>query len=71
MQSNLEDNEEITEADWRLFPTLVRLDIDYFTHSRCSIQRLTGNPYLCSYARELYSWYGIAQTSRLTPYVGH
>ena len=52
----------ITEADWRLFPTLVRFDIDYFIHSRCSQKRLTEYPVLWAYARDLYSWRGVANT---------
>ena len=52
----------VTEADWRLFPTLVRFDVDYFIHSRCSHRRLTEYPNLWAYARDLYAWPGVAQT---------
>jgi glutathionyl-hydroquinone reductase len=52
----------ITEADWLLFPTLVRFDLDYVMHSRCSYKRLLDYPHLWAYARDLYRWPGIAET---------
>ena len=52
----------ITEADWRLFPTLLRFDIDYFIHSRCSRHRLVDYRNLWAYARDLYAWDGVTQT---------
>lgn len=52
----------LTEADWRLFPTLVRFDIDYVLHSRCTKHRLVDYPNLWAYARDLYQWPGIAET---------
>ncbi len=55
----------ITEADWRLFPTLLRFDIDYFVHSRCSRRRLVDYTNLWAYARDLYAWKGVAQTINL------
>ncbi|SFC61901.1 glutathione S-transferase C-terminal domain-containing protein [Pseudoalteromonas denitrificans] len=54
--------EMITEVDWRLFPTLVRFDIDYYLHSKCSQKKLTDFPNLWAYARDLYSWQGMAET---------
>ena len=54
--------EIITESDLRLFPTLVRFDLDYFLHSRCSIRRLVDYPNLWAYARDLYSIKGVAET---------
>lgn len=54
--------EQITEADWRLFPTLVRFDEVYHTHFRCNHRRLVDYPNLWAYARELYQQPGIAQT---------
>ncbi|MCE9687575.1 glutathione S-transferase C-terminal domain-containing protein [Shewanella sp. AS16] len=56
--------EAITEADWLLFPTLVRFDVDYFIHSRCSRRRLLEYPHLWAYARDLFSWPGVADTVR-------
>ncbi|MGI9500680.1 MAG: glutathione S-transferase family protein, partial [Geminicoccaceae bacterium] len=52
----------ITEADWRLFPTLVRFDAVYGTHFRCTRRRLVDYPSLWGYARDLYGWKGIAET---------
>ena len=52
----------ITEADWRLFPTLVRFDPVYYLHFRCNGRRLVDHPNLWSYARELYQQPGIADT---------
>jgi putative glutathione S-transferase len=52
----------ITEADWRLFPTLVRFDPVYYLHFRCNGRRLVDHPNLWAYARELYQRPGIADT---------
>ena len=52
----------ITEADWRLFTTLVRLDKVYQTHFKCTRARLIDFPSLWAYARELYQWPGVADT---------
>ena len=53
---------EITEADWRLFPTLVRFDAVYAVHFRCDRRRLVDYPNLWRYAHELYGQPGIAAT---------
>lgn len=52
----------ITEADWRLFTTLVRFDAVYYSHFKCNIRRLVDYPNLWAYTRELYQWPGIAAT---------
>lgn len=52
----------ITEADWRLFPTLLRFDAVYFVLHRCSRQRLIDYPHLWAYARDLYAWNKIEKT---------
>jgi len=52
----------ITEADWRLFTTLVRFDKVYQTHFKCTRARLIDFPNLWAYARELYQWPGVADT---------
>ena len=52
----------ITEADWRLFPTLVRFDVAYFSLFRCNRQRIADYPNLSNYMRELYALPGIAET---------
>ncbi|MDH3262980.1 MAG: glutathione S-transferase family protein [Paracoccaceae bacterium] len=54
--------ERITEADWRLFTTLVRFDAVYHGHFKCARRRLVDYPALWAYARELYQWPGIADT---------
>jgi glutathionyl-hydroquinone reductase len=54
--------ERLTEADWRLFPTLVRFDEVYNLHFRCNRRRLVDYPDLWGYARELYQLPGVAQT---------
>jgi putative glutathione S-transferase len=56
--------DRITEADWRLFPTLVRFDAVYHTHFRCNGRRLVDHARLWPYARELYQWPGVAETVR-------
>ena len=52
----------ITEADWRLFTTLVRFDAVYVGHFKTNRNRIVDMPHLWDYARELYQWPGIAQT---------
>jgi putative glutathione S-transferase len=51
-----------TEADWRLFPTLVRFDEVYNLHFRCNRRRLVDYPNMWGYARELHQWPGVART---------
>jgi len=58
--------EKATEADWRLFTTLVRFDAVYYGHFKCNIRRLIDYPNLWSYTRELYQSLGIAATVNLT-----
>ena len=52
----------ITEADWRLFTTLVRFDPVYFGHFKCNIRRLMDYPNLSGYVRDLYQVPGVAET---------
>ena len=54
--------ERITEADWRLFTTLVRFDPVYVGHFKCNIRRLVDYPALWDYTRELYQHPGVAET---------
>ncbi len=56
--------DRITEADWRLFTTLVRFDAVYYVHFRCNGRRLVDHPSLWAYARELYQVPGVAETVR-------
>ena len=55
----------ITEADWRLFTTLLRFDPVYNTHFKCNLRRLVDYPNLWNYTRELYQMPGVAPTVRL------
>ena len=52
----------VTEADWRLFPTLVRFDPVYFGHFKCNLRRIADYPSLSGYVRDLYQHPGIAET---------
>jgi putative glutathione S-transferase len=61
--------EKPTEADWRLFPTLVRFDVAYFSIFRCNRQRIADFPNLNRYLRELYRMPGIAATVKPRYYV--
>ena len=60
---------QITEADWRLFPTLVRFDVAYFSLFRCNKKRIADYPNLSNYMRELYGLPGIAETVKARYYV--
>jgi putative glutathione S-transferase len=53
---------EITEADWRLFTTLVRFDAVYYSHFKCNLRRVADYPNLSNYLRDLYQVPGIAET---------
>ena len=57
---------QITEADWRLFPTLVRFDAVYHGHFKCNLRRLIDYPRLWAYARDLYQVPGVAATVNLS-----
>lgn len=54
--------DQITEADWRLFTTLIRFDSVYYSHFKCNIKHITEYKNLWRYTRELYNWPGIAET---------
>lgn len=56
--------DRLTEADWRLFSTLVRFDPVYHYHFKCNLRRITDCPNLWGYTRELYQMPGIAGTVR-------
>ena len=53
---------DITEADWRLFTTLIRFDAVYVGHFKCNKKRIVDYPNLYNYMLELYQWPGIAET---------
>ena len=52
----------ITEADWRLFTTLVRFDPVYVGHFKCNIRRIVDYDHLSGYVRDLYQQPGVAKT---------
>jgi putative glutathione S-transferase len=54
--------DRLTEADWRLFTTLIRFDAVYVGHFKCNIRRIEDYPNLSNYLRELYQMPGIAET---------
>jgi glutathionyl-hydroquinone reductase len=53
---------DITEADWRLFTTLVRFDAVYYSHFKCNLRRIIDYPNLSNYLRDLYQQEGVAAT---------
>ena len=57
--------ERLTEADWRLFTTLLRFDPVYHGHFKCNLRRLIDYPNLWNYTRELYQAPGVAATCNL------
>jgi putative glutathione S-transferase len=57
--------DQVTEADWRFFATLIRFDAVYVGHFKCNIRRLADYPALSGYMRELYQMPGIADTVRI------
>jgi glutathionyl-hydroquinone reductase len=52
----------LTEADWRLFTTLIRFDAVYVGHFKCNLRRIADYPNLSNYLRELYQVPGVAET---------
>jgi putative glutathione S-transferase len=60
-QRYLVDN-RITEADWRLFTTLVRFDAVYHYHFKCNLKKIAEYPNLSNYVRDLYQQPGVAET---------
>ena len=52
----------ITEADWRLFPTLIRFDPVYVGHFKCNLRRIIDYPNLSNYLLDLYQQPGIEET---------
>jgi len=60
--------DSITEADWRLLPTLVRFDVGYFSAFKCNLKALRDYPNLSKYLQDLYIQPGIAQTVDLDIY---
>ncbi|MEM9870889.1 MAG: glutathione S-transferase family protein [Pseudomonadota bacterium] len=63
--------EQQTEADWRLFPTLVRFDAVYHLHFKCNRKRLMDYPNLWAYTRDLYQTPGVSDTVNMHHVVRH
>ena len=61
----------ITEADWRLFPTLVRFDAVYVGHFKCNLRRIEDYPNLGNYLRDLYQQPGVAGTVNMEHIKAH
>ena len=61
----------VTEADWRLFTTLVRFDPVYVGHFKCNQRRIADYPNLWNYLLELYQWPGVAETVRMDHIKAH
>ncbi|TJX07531.1 MAG: glutathione S-transferase family protein, partial [Mesorhizobium sp.] len=57
--------DRITEADWRLFTTLVRFDPVYVGHFRCNLRRIADYPNLSNYLRDLYQVPSVSGTVNL------
>ena len=54
--------DRLTEADIRLFTTLIRFDAVYAGHFKCNIRRIADYPNLSAYTRDIYQWPGVAAT---------
>ena len=62
---------QLTEADWRLFPTLARFDSVYHLHFKCNQKRIIDYPNLWAYTRELYQYDGISDTVNMQHTIRH
>jgi putative glutathione S-transferase len=63
--------DRLTEADWRLFTTLVRFDAVYHGHFKCNRARIVDYPNLWAYTRALYQHPGVAETVHMDHIVRH
>ncbi|GHF57582.1 glutathione S-transferase family protein [Seohaeicola zhoushanensis] len=63
--------EALTEADWRLFTTLIRFDPVYHLHFKCNRKRIVDYPNLWAYTRALYQWPGVRGTVHFDHIVRH
>lgn len=76
LEAHLQDNrylagQHFTEADIRLFTTLIRFDAVYYSHFKCNERRIADYPHLSNWLRELYQWPGIAETVDFAHIKGH
>lgn len=62
---------QASEADWRLFTTLVRFDPVYVGHFKCNLKRIADYPNLSAYIRDLYQHSGVAETVRMDHIKSH
>lgn len=62
---------QLTEADWRLFTTLIRFDPVYHGHFKCNRKRLIDYPNLWAYTRELYQRPGVKETVNMDHIIKH
>ena len=62
---------QFTEADWRLFTTLVRFDAVYVGHFKCNKQRIADYPNLSGYLRDLYQVTGVSETVNMAHIKNH
>lgn len=60
--------DQLTEADLRLFPTLARFDVAYYSAFKCNLRRVTDYPRIWDYARRIYALPGLAETVRFDIY---
>jgi glutathionyl-hydroquinone reductase len=60
-----------TEADWCLFPTLVRFDSVYYSHFKCNLRRIVDYPNLWGYVKDLYQQPGVAGTVNMDHITKH
>ena len=63
--------DRLTEADWRLFTTLIRFDAIYYSHFKCNLRRLSDYPNLSNYLRDLYQVPGVAETVNMQHIKAH
>ena len=63
--------DRVTEADWRLFVTLIRFDAVYHGHFKCNRRRIVDYPNLWAFTRELYQWPDVAGTVHVDHFVRH
>lgn len=63
--------DHITEADIRLFPTLIRFDAVYYSHFKCSRNKITEMPHLWGYLRDLFQTPGFGDTTDFSEIKDH
>ena len=76
IEQRLENNrylvgDTLTEADWRLFTTLVRFDAVYVGHFKCNLKRIADYKNISGYCRELYQYPGVKETVNLEHIKSH